>query len=596
MEESVPQNLVDENKWPYDNWIYIFQKYIKDRKQDKYDVLSEVDIVFKDISIQFDLDDYEDLLTDVKQKLTPDTIVSKSDFEILLGEWINIFRDEVTSTIISDCLDIIQGRYQEAASKIEKALISTAGQPVSGIPSEKFGAFVQNIMRILEVRIVNLTTKKPKSDENVWTDEQEEEFIHDITEFAKNSEHSNIDISISEQLLIEYFKRYDTKYWFISMKIYDNSKGIDPFNDLEEENPHLNSQDNDDKVIQEIEDIDEEIEQADFNGKLEKVSLLKKIKQMHEMKARAGTQQEKNNYEMMTRGLRKQVDALDSDHNDKDQIKYEEGEGDAYSDSENNRNPVYDQKQPSDRNLSKMKESNNRHSQLDEREIEKRLEAELGEPLEIKRAKGIKEIFDFYTRQHLMIGKKATFEQIEYELSNLNMGEFMKFCKDFKIPVSKIRCAEVFKKTAQNSKEMFLEQFKETFPKLMAMRNKEQTEALEKRHKEVKKLILKRKRKLEIDTSEEQKDVPESRGTQRSIENEEIKEKETETEKENEINKDKQTLSSATLPKGKGPPLKSKPSKGGDPHGAVQKMEERELENMRDELSKLKKENVILVY
>lgn len=380
------------------------------------------------------------------------------------------------------------------------------------------------------------------------------------------------------------------------MKIYDNSKGIDPFNDLEEENPHLNSQDNDDKVIQEIEDIDEEIEQADFNGKLEKVSLLKKIKQMHEMKARAGTQQEKNNYEMMTRGLRKQVDALDSDHNDKDQIKYEEGEGDAYSDSENNRNPVYDQKQPSDRNLSKMKESNNRHSQLDEREIEKRLEAELGEPLEIKRAKGIKEIFDFYTRQHLMIGKKATFEQIEYELSNLNMGEFMKFCKDFKIPVSKIRCAEVFKKTAQNSKEMFLEQFKETFPKLMAMRNKEQTEALEKRHKEVKKLILKRKRKLEIDTSEEQKDVPESRGTQRSIENEEIKEKETETEKENEINKDKQTLSSATLPKGKGPPLKSKPSKGGDPHGAVQKMEERELENMRDELSKLKKENVILVY
>jgi nucleoid-associated protein YejK len=91
-----------------------------------------------------------------------------------------------------------------------------------------------------------------------------------------------------------------------------------------------------------------------------------------------------------------------------------------------------------------MEKPNNRYSQMEERE--RRLEAEPVDSLEEKRAKGIQEIFDFYTRQQLMVGKKATFEQIEHELSNLNMGEFMRFCKDFKIPVSKTKCAEVFKK------------------------------------------------------------------------------------------------------------------------------------------------------
>ena len=61
-----------------------------------------------------------------------------------------------------------------------------------------------------------------------------------------------------------------------------------------------------------------------------------------------------------------------------------------------------------------------------QQEVERRLEEPV-ESLEERRKKGIKEIFDFYTRQHLMIGRKATFEQIQYEMSNMNMGEFMKF-------------------------------------------------------------------------------------------------------------------------------------------------------------------------
>lgn len=97
-------------------------------------------------------------------------------------------------------------------------------------------------------------------------------------------------------------------------------------------------------------------------------------------------------------------------------------------------------KQASMRNDGKIgKNQKSANSPSPNREIEKRLDDEPQESIQERRDKGIKEIFDFYTRQHLMIGKKATFEQIEYELSNLNMGEFMKFCKDFNIPVSKTR-------------------------------------------------------------------------------------------------------------------------------------------------------------
>lgn len=230
-----------------------------------------------------------------------------------------------------------------------------------------------------------------------------------------------------------------------------------------------------------------------------------------------------------------------------------------------------------------------RFSQRDQLEIEKRLEDEPQESLDEKRKRGIKEIFDFYTRQHLMIGKKATFDQIQYELSNMNMGEFMKFCKDFNIPVSKTRCAEIFKKTAKNSKEMFLEHFNESFPKLIEMRNKEELENLDKRLKEVKKLIMKRKKKLEIDDSPDEEDERENQGLtlkqlaekadgKLDMLKDTLEEKvgDSRNDEENKTptgTRDSQILNSQKSGNSK--------AKGGDPHGAIARMQEKELEEIR---------------
>jgi len=46
----------------------------------------------------------------------------------------------------------------------------------------------------------------------------------------------------------------------------------------------------------------------------------------------------------------------------------------------------------------------------------------------------------------------------------MNIGEYMNFCKDFSIKVSKMKITEIFKKIATNSIEMTFEQFKNSIP------------------------------------------------------------------------------------------------------------------------------------
>ena len=65
-----------------------------------------------------------------------------------------------------------------------------------------------------------------------------------------------------------------------------------------------------------------------------------------------------------------------------------------------------------------------------------------------------------------MLGNKATFDEINSNNQKINLGEFIKFVKDFNIKVSKTRASEVFKKTAKNSIDMYYENFEASLGKL----------------------------------------------------------------------------------------------------------------------------------
>lgn len=53
------------------------------------------------------------------------------------------------------------------------------------------------------------------------------------------------------------------------------------------------------------------------------------------------------------------------------------------------------------------------------------------------RRRGLQEIFGFYCRQHIPQGRK--FEELEEAMTQIDLGEFMKFCKDFEIPLPKAK-------------------------------------------------------------------------------------------------------------------------------------------------------------
>lgn len=81
------------------------------------------------------------------------------------------------------------------------------------------------------------------------------------------------------------------------------------------------------------------------------------------------------------------------------------------------------------------------------------------------RSHALKEIFYFYSRQHHRAGKTVTFDDISNKLDHMDMGEFMKFCVEFKILVKKEKLMEVFKKTSNNTRNMTYDEF------LLALRN-----------------------------------------------------------------------------------------------------------------------------
>ncbi|OMJ80583.1 hypothetical protein SteCoe_19125 [Stentor coeruleus] len=89
------------------------------------------------------------------------------------------------------------------------------------------------------------------------------------------------------------------------------------------------------------------------------------------------------------------------------------------------------------------------------------------EKLEELQKKGLKEIFDFYSRQIKMIGQSPTFTQLTDHKKALNLSKFTKFCADFdlinntkdKHKLSLKTIANLFMKATNCQRNMIYEQF-----------------------------------------------------------------------------------------------------------------------------------------
>ncbi len=100
-----------------------------------------------------------------------------------------------------------------------------------------------------------------------------------------------------------------------------------------------------------------------------------------------------------------------------------------------------------------------RHAYEADSQASRATKAKDSAPIEEQRETGIKEIFAFYCRQQRMYGKNITFDQLNAGLNNMNMGEFMRFCKDFQVPLKPPKVQELFKRYAKLSRNLDLDRF-----------------------------------------------------------------------------------------------------------------------------------------
>ena len=99
---------------------------------------------------------------------------------------------------------------------------------------------------------------------------------------------------------------------------------------------------------------------------------------------------------------------------------------------------------------------------------------------EEKREINLKEIFNFYSHLHTNAGHRLTFDSIKDKFEHLNLNEFLKFCKEFKILLPKEILSKIFLKKSELTKEMSFLEFQVTLNEISIEINEEKIRQLKK--------------------------------------------------------------------------------------------------------------------
>ena len=103
------------------------------------------------------------------------------------------------------------------------------------------------------------------------------------------------------------------------------------------------------------------------------------------------------------------------------------------------------------------------------------------ETKEEKYISSLKEIFYFYSNQHNNAGSSPLFSSIQEKKYNIDLSEFLKFCNEFSIAITKQKLTEIFKRNSSNFYIMNFNEFIKTIEEL--------SEVL---HQNKKKMLLKK--------------------------------------------------------------------------------------------------------
>ena len=89
------------------------------------------------------------------------------------------------------------------------------------------------------------------------------------------------------------------------------------------------------------------------------------------------------------------------------------------------------------------------------------------------RNKTLKEIFQFYCKQHSFLGKTPTFGDLLTKEELMTLSDFIKFCVDFKILVKKDRITKIYKQDLKDASLMTYEEFLQCIKKMAKLMHDE---------------------------------------------------------------------------------------------------------------------------
>ena len=528
----------NDKEWADNHCIYLFDKYINTRDdKEQVDVGSKIWSVMKDLHIFFRIEETDNISQKAIDDLGDKTVRDNTYFREKMYEWVAQFREMSIEMHLAEGINLIKKgieKYRYEINQYFQKQDDSAGMEVSPTNMEKI---IEDVKKIIHIRLLSLDHSLPKDDSSIVDENEEKQFAEMIKKLAEESKILAITGDNLKDMLLLYLQNGKSKYSFAYLPDVENGEGLDPYEELNDREP--NEVKADQALKEKYKDIDDQIQKALDKDQEEKVGLLKKIKQLKQLLEHASRAGEVQSIQMMIDDNQKKIDELDE--LDEQQ---EEAEGEDYEEDEGEDFDQYESQVPQ----SKVSDQ--------------------GETLEEKREKGLKEIFHHYARSQMMIGRKATFEQIQHEISNLNLGEYMKFCKDFKINCDKVKIAEIFKKIAMNSKELFYDEFKDTLWKLFEARDQLEIEKLKKRLREIRK-ISKSKKMPQKQEKVMNKDLPDKldKGDLKDADQKDTKEEQaSEMKKDPEKSKDEVDESKNEKEKQapSQPKMISRP-KGGDP-------------------------------
>lgn len=361
--------------WADTHCVYLFDKYIHNKSDtEEVNIESHISNVFKDLNILFRIDEANSIREKAEKEFKAKPTHPNKIFKEKLYEWIAEFRELSISTHLGEGINLINDGFSQNEDKLDEFIKEVKIKDPSAMNRDKIRHILPKIFEILQIRLLCLDYSIPKDDYAIVKPEQELEYAQVIVKLAEEHKISEINPDNLKNLILSYLKSGPAKYTFAFVPKIDETHGLDPYTELGDVTPGQGFESM--KSIKDLRSsIELKIQEAEEDGYNEKASILKKMKQLLDIKKLAQNKMEEESIDFKLQELQQQLDELESPYI------IPEGEGEGEGEGE-------------DENVIRLINGN---------DISKT--SQRGETLEERRTKGLKEIFNYYARSQMLIGK-----------------------------------------------------------------------------------------------------------------------------------------------------------------------------------------------